>query len=79
MIEKTDFLNSVEANIKCYEDQLADTPKACNGIRNMLHGQIRAIHKLKADVLLGKDGTQTVSKHEAEVAEELLAQLVHKL
>ena len=76
MITRDEFLRSVEENIKGYEDKLNDIPKTASVLRNIVLSQIKAIHKLKADVLLGRDGTEQRTEEETKEAEEWLVQRI---
>lgn len=79
MIEETEFLRSVNANIQSYQDKLAELPADASVLRNIIHGQIQALHKLKADVLLGRDTNAVITPEEAKEGEEYLLNKVEEL
>ena len=76
MISDENFNESIERIIKNYQDELAKIPETASVLRNIILGQIRAVHKVRADVLL--DRTPDAMRTEADTiaGEERLRELM---
>ena len=54
-IEIDDFQESFERRVQQLQDELAETPKECNALRNSILRAIKELHKLRGDMVLGRD------------------------
>lgn len=79
MIKESDFIESIERNIQNYEEKLADTPKEASVLRNIILEAIKAIHKVKADVLLNRDSDAARTITETEEADKWLENKIGEL
>ena len=76
-IEIDDFQESFERRVKQLQDELNETPKECNGLRNAILRAIKELHIVRANVVIGRNSeSDRITYGEAVLGEERMAELI---